>query len=101
MSKHLTKTGGITMTRTQKRAALVAVLAAGLYALSSPLSKLLLKDVSPKMMAALLYLGAGCGMLALQDYRIKQDNVSKFIGFCSCNKHTLDASFIKCSDIDV
>ena len=66
MSKHLTKTGGITMTRTQKRATLFAVLAAGLYALSSPLSKLLLEDVSPKMMAALLYLGAGCGMLALR-----------------------------------
>ncbi len=42
-----------------------AVLAAALYALNSPLSKLLLRSVSPTMMAALLYLGAGTGMLLL------------------------------------
>ena len=39
-----------------------AVLAAALYALSSPLSKLLLRRVDATMMAALLYLGAGLGM---------------------------------------
>lgn len=49
-----------------KRASIVwAVLAAALYAISSPVSKVLLGDVSPTMMAALLYLGAGLGMLAL------------------------------------
>lgn len=42
-----------------------AVLAAALYALNSPLSKLLLKSVPPTMMASLLYLGAGTGMLLL------------------------------------
>jgi len=42
-----------------------AVLAAALYALNSPLSKLLLRSVPPTMMAAFLYLGAGGGMLAL------------------------------------
>ena len=40
-----------------------ALLAAALYALNAPLSKLLLADVPPSMMAALLYLGAGVGML--------------------------------------
>jgi len=39
-----------------------AILAAALYAISSPLSKLLLKEISPTLMAALLYLGAGIGM---------------------------------------
>lgn len=42
-----------------------AVLAAALYAISTPVSKLLLQDVPPTMMAALLYLGAGIGMLLL------------------------------------
>ena len=39
-----------------------AILAAALYALSTPLSKVLLADVSSSMMAGLLYLGAGVGM---------------------------------------
>lgn len=42
-----------------------ALLAAVLYALNSPVSKLLLNDVAPAMMAAFLYLGAGAGMLLL------------------------------------
>jgi len=39
-----------------------ALLAAALYALNAPLSKLLLADVTPFMMAAFLYLGAGAGL---------------------------------------
>lgn len=39
-----------------------AFLAAALYALNAPLSKLLLASVPPAMMAAFLYLGAGVGM---------------------------------------
>lgn len=42
-----------------------AILAALLYGLSAPLSKLLLVNLSPLFMAALLYLGAGIGMLIL------------------------------------
>lgn len=42
-----------------------AILAAALYAISMPLSKILLRNVSPMMMAAFLYLGAGVGMLLL------------------------------------
>lgn len=33
-----------------------------LYALNSPVSKLLLDKISPTMMAAFLYLGAGIGL---------------------------------------
>jgi hypothetical protein len=36
--------------------------AAALYALSSPISKLLLNAVPPMMMAAFMYLGAGLGL---------------------------------------
>ena len=42
-----------------------AVLAAALYAVIAPVAKLLLEDVEPAMMAGLLYLGAGAGMLLL------------------------------------
>lgn len=40
-----------------------AVLAAALYAVNIPLSKTLLLHVSPTMMAAFLYLGAGLGLI--------------------------------------
>lgn len=39
-----------------------AILAAGLYAINIPLSKLLLNDIEPTMMASYLYLGAGVGI---------------------------------------
>lgn len=39
-----------------------ALLAAALYAVNVPFSKMLLQHVQPTMMAALLYLGAGLGM---------------------------------------
>jgi len=44
------------------RAILSALLAAAFYAVNVPVSKLLLRDVGPAMMAALLYLGAGLGI---------------------------------------
>lgn len=43
-------------------AILFAILAAALYAVSTPVSKVLLQSVSPTMVAAFLYLGAGVGM---------------------------------------
>ena len=47
----------------QKGAAVLsAILAAALYAVNIPLSKLLLAQVEPTMMAAFLYLGAGLGL---------------------------------------
>ena len=46
----------------QTRAIFFAILAAALYAINAPLSKLLLSRVPAAMMAALLYLGAGTGI---------------------------------------
>ena len=51
--------------QSQGTAVACALLAAMLYAVGTPLSKVLLQDVGPVMMAALLYLGAGIGLLAL------------------------------------
>ena len=42
-----------------------AILAALLYGISAPVSKILLETTSPELMAALLYLGAGFGMFAV------------------------------------
>ena len=49
----------------KSKAVLCAVLAAALYAINSPFSKILLEDIQPTMMAGLLYTGAGLGMLII------------------------------------
>lgn len=49
--------------KAKKLATVYAIAAAALYAINVPLSKMLLEHIEPTMMAALLYLGAGLGML--------------------------------------
>lgn len=58
--------GGPHLRVAQKPAILLAVAAAALYGLSAPVSKLLLGSVGATMLAALLYLGAGAGLLAVR-----------------------------------
>lgn len=53
------------------KAIFYAILAAALYALNAPVSKLLLQNVSPTMMAGFLYLGAGIGMATISLVRSK------------------------------
>ena len=48
--------------KTKTIATCFALFAAALYAINIPLSKILLQHVSPTMMAAFLYLGAGIGL---------------------------------------
>lgn len=50
------------MKKTTGAGILLAVLAAALYAINAPFSKLLLDFVPPTLMAGLLYVGAGLGM---------------------------------------
>ena len=50
------------MKKTKNIGILLAILAAALYAVNSPFSKLLLDYVPPTLMAGLLYIGAGLGM---------------------------------------
>jgi len=47
----------------------LAISAAVLYGISAPVSKLLLQQIPPAMMASLLYLGAGIGMLLINVFR--------------------------------
>lgn len=55
--------------KTKRLATAYAILAAALYAINIPLSKFMLGHVGSTMLAALLYLGAGLGMLALSAIR--------------------------------
>ena len=48
--------------RAKKIATAYAILAAALYAINAPLSKMLLNHVQPTMMASFLYFGAGLGL---------------------------------------
>lgn len=59
----------------QKPAIFMAILAAALYALNSPVSKLLLSHIPSAIMAALLYLGAGCGLLIVRLIQKQIDSV--------------------------
>lgn len=59
------------------KAIVCALLAAILYAVNVPVSKILLKDIGPATMAALLYLGAGIGIALLSLFNVKSMKVSK------------------------
>ena len=54
--------GKVRMKESKKKAILYAILAASLYAINVPFSKLLLVRLQPTMLAAMLYLGAGIGL---------------------------------------
>lgn len=54
---------------TKQSAIACAIAAAALYAVNLPLSKLLLNHIQPTMLAALLYLGAGLGLLPVRENR--------------------------------
>ena len=56
----------------KKIAIFYAILAAALYALNAPISKLLLTQIPSTMMAGLLYLGAGIGIFFME--KIKKNN---------------------------
>lgn len=58
-------------------AILMAVLAAALYAISTPVSKVLLQTVAPTMVVAFLYLGAGIGMGAMMLVRSGRHRISE------------------------
>ena len=50
------------MQKTNKFGIILAILAAALYAINTPISKLLLNYMSPTLMAGFLYIGAGMGI---------------------------------------
>lgn len=64
-----------------KKAILFAFLAAVFYAINVPLSKIMLRNVEPTIMAAFLYLGAGIGIgilsLIKRDDHVNSESLSK------------------------
>ncbi len=64
---------GLNKNGTNKKAVGMALAAALLYGISSPASKLLLEEIPPTLMAALLYLGAGMGMSAVNHLLFRED----------------------------
>jgi drug/metabolite transporter (DMT)-like permease len=67
------------MTHTHYRAITQAFLASLFFATSAPLAKTLLAEVDPVMLAALLYLGSGAGLLLFKVtvHRIKPDTEAR------------------------
>ena len=57
--------------KTKTSAVILALLAAGFYAISTPFSKVLLNNVTPTFIAAFLYLGAGIGVGIMYLFHIK------------------------------
>ena len=49
--------------------AILALFSAGLFGASTPLAKLMLRDVDPLMLAGLFYLGSGVGLLMFHGLR--------------------------------
>lgn len=66
----------IIKTNNQNVAILLAVLAAALYAISTPVSKVMLQVVPPTMVAAFLYMGAGIGVGTMMLIRHKRKRPS-------------------------
>lgn len=56
----------------KNRSIVCAVLAAACYGISAPVSKLLLNEMPPTFMAAMLYLGAGLGMVIINIVKSKE-----------------------------
>lgn len=57
-------------------AVLLALFAAVFYAINTPFSKILLKNITPTFMASFLYLGAGVGVGIMYLFHIKKENRS-------------------------
>ncbi len=66
--------------KTYSKSIFFAILAAALYAINAPFSKVLLEKISPTMMASFLYFGAGIGMLLVNVFQkrfYKESNEEK------------------------
>jgi drug/metabolite transporter (DMT)-like permease len=57
---------GVSLHRMNHSAALLALLSAALFGLSTPFAKLLLGSTDPTVLAGLLYCGAGAGVAVLR-----------------------------------
>ena len=66
----------------KKKAILYALLAAVFYAVNTPCSKLLLRNIPPTFMAGFLYLGAGTGIGIMYLFHYKNEDKSERLTKC-------------------
>jgi drug/metabolite transporter (DMT)-like permease len=64
------------LNKSTKKALAAALLAALLYGISSPVSKILLNEIPPVFLAALLYLGAGVGMGLISLFKDRKNTLN-------------------------
>jgi drug/metabolite transporter (DMT)-like permease len=64
-----------------------AIIAACLFGLSAPASKLLLDKISPIFLAGLLYLGAGLGLLAYRFFSRSRYSRRHCFSYISTTRH--------------
>ena len=57
------------------KAVFLAITAAVFYSISSPVSKTILNEVGPTLLAGLLYLGAGIGMFLVNIIHQRKQNI--------------------------
>jgi len=81
------------MDKKECKAIFFAILAAVLYAISSPVSKLLLKEIPSTLMASFLYLGAGIGMLIV-DIIKRKSSVAKIEARLTRQEHPYVAGMV-------
>ena len=74
------------MKQEMRKGIIMAILAAVLYAVSSPFSKVLLNEMPPTLMAGFLYLGAGIGMSLIAVLRRVRDKL-KSLRFISVKRN--------------
>ena len=68
------------MKQEMRKGIIMAILAAVLYAVSSPFSKVLLNEMPPTLMAGFLYLGAGIGMSLIAVLRrVRQAEITEIL----------------------
>ena len=67
------------MKKTMNTGIILAILAAGLYALNAPMSKILLQFMPPTLMAGFLYIGAGLYMGVIALVRKAKESVKESV----------------------
>ena len=83
------------MKKTTSVGILLAVLAAALYAVNSPFSKLLLNYMPPTLMAGFLYIGAGLGIGIVALFRKLN---KKLVRDCKVEEKITKADIPYCND---
>ena len=79
-----------------KKGIAFAILAAALYAINAPFSKILLEFMPPTLMAGFLYVGAGIGMIFIALMRITIHHCNDSFRYCCSYLFTVWSKLYNC-----